>query len=162
MILVDITLPSKPVSALLITVVLLAAACGMYGPSGTSVWVENRSPEAATFFVTDLSDGPAGWYIVPAHTTAHAGSTGLRFPAVRANVLGWGHEAGNVSKCAPGEYDDTLYDVPDGSSVRLLIEETGQPSVSLAPEPPDLPQLALVPLGPMSEEQRCQYIDAHD
>jgi hypothetical protein len=150
-----------PARALLVAVALLVVSCAMYGPSRTSVWVENRSSEYATFFVTDLSDGPSGWYIVPAHTTAHAGSTGLRFSAVVANVLGWGHEANHVSNCSPGDYDDTLYDVPDGSSVRLLIDETGRPSVSLAPEPPGLPQLALAPLGSMSEADRCQYIDTH-
>ena len=161
MILVNITFRSKPVSVLMATVALLAVSCAMYGPSETSVWVENRSPEAATFFVTDLSDGPAGWYIVPAHSTAHAGSTGLRFPAVRVNVLGWGHEAAHVGKCSPGQYDDTLYDVPDGSSVRLLIDGTGQPSVSLVPEPPGLPQLLLAPIGAMSEDELCQYVDTH-
>ena len=165
MLLVTITFQPKPEPALsralLVIVALLAVSCGIGGAGRTSVWVENRSSETATFLVYDLSDGPAAWYMVPAHTTAHAGSDGLRFPAVVANVLGWGHEANHVSRCSPGDYDDTLYDVPPGASVRLLIEETGRPSVSFAPEPQGLPHLVQAPLGPMSEDQRCRYIDSH-
>lgn len=129
--------------ALIVIVALVAVSSGIGGAVGTSVWVENRSSEAATFFV------------------AHAGSDGLRYPAVVANVLGWGHEANHASKCSPGDYDDTLYDVPSGASVRLLIDETGRPSVSLAPETPGLPRLVPAPLGPMPEDERCQYIDTH-
>jgi hypothetical protein len=163
MILVNITLPPKAAWALIVAVALFAASasCGMPGPSRTSVWVENRSSKTAAFFVTDLSDGPAGWYIVPGNMTARAGSDGLRFSDVRVNVLGWGYEARNAPRCSPGDYDDTLYDVPEGSFVRLVIDETGQPSVGVAPEPPGLPRLSLAPLGPMSEADRCQYIDTH-
>jgi hypothetical protein len=108
-------------------VAVLVSACVLGSGGRQSVWVEDRSAQRAAFFLDDLSTGPGGWFIVGAHTTAHAGSDGLGTTAVRANVLGWGHEAGHVSECSPGSYDDTLYDVPSGASVRLLIEATGDP-----------------------------------
>ncbi len=121
------------------------AACGL---GRASVWVENRSSAPATFFVTDDSDQPAAWFVVPANTTAHVGSAGLYgSPDVTVNVLGWQHEANHVDACSPGDYDDTLYDVPAGASVRLLIDETGRPSVALAQEPTGLPTLDAVPEG---------------
>jgi hypothetical protein len=95
-------------------VALVASACTLVSAARPSVWVDNRSSQAAAFFLDDLSTGPGGWFIVPAHTTAHAGSDGLGSTDVRVNVLGWGHEAGHVSECSPGNYDDTLYDVPGG------------------------------------------------
>jgi hypothetical protein len=110
--------------ALVAMVAVVASACVFGSGARQSVWVDNRSSQAAAFFLEDLSTGPGGWFIVPAHTTAHAGSDGLGSSAVRANVLGWGREAGHVSECSPGNYDDTLYDVPGGASVRLLIEAT--------------------------------------
>lgn len=113
-----------------------------------SVWVENRSSVPATFFVTDNSDQPAAWFVVPADSTAHVGSTGLHIsPDVRVNVLGWQHEANHVDACSPGDYDDTLHGVPAGASVKLLIDETGRPSVALAAEPSGLPALDAVPEG---------------
>jgi hypothetical protein len=139
---------------------VIAVAIGGCGSSAPpSVWVDNRSAEAATFFVDDLGTGPAPYYIVAAHTSAHVGSDGLGTREVRVNVLGWGHEAGNVGPCSPGQYDDTLYDVPAGGSVRLLIDVSGQPSVGLASEPPSLPRLERAPLdGRVTEEQLCQRI----
>jgi phage-related tail fiber protein len=138
--------------------VICVAACSLVSNSSTaSVWVENRSASAAAFFVTDNSDSPAGWYVVPAHTVAHAGSTGLRVSSdVRVNVLGWGHQERHVSECSPGDYGDTLHDVPNGASVRLLIEASGRPSVDLGPEPPGIPALPLAPLGTLSEAQLCE------
>ena len=120
-----------------------------------SVWVANLSPETATFFVTDNSDRDAAWFVVPAHTTAHVGSGGLGSSDVRVNVLGFGHGANHVDKCSPGDYDDTIYDVPDHASVRLLIDDSGNPSVRLAPEPPGLETLPEVPLGNLPEAERC-------
>jgi hypothetical protein len=133
--------------------VILAITFGY--ASRPSVWVDNRSSSAVTFFVTDLGAGDAGWYVVPAHTVAHAGSDGLGSPAVRVNALGWNHVADHVGPCAPGDYDDTIYDVPRFASVELLIDATGQPSVSLMPEPPNLPHLALAPLGNLPEAALC-------
>jgi len=138
-------------------VVAIAIAVGVGSASRPSVWVENRSSHEATFFVTDNSlDSAGGWYLVPAHTAAHAGSDGLGSPDVRVNVLGWRHEVNHVGKCAPGDYDDTVHNVPRWTSVRLLIDETGEPSVSLAPEPVGLPQLVSAPLGNLPEAQRCR------
>ena len=134
---------------------VVAVAVAIAEASRPFVWVENRSSQEATFFVTDNSLKDAGWYVVPAHTSAHAGSNGLGSPDVRVNVLGWGHEVNHVSRCAPGDYDDTIYDVPRGASVRLLIDESGRPSVSLAAEPANLPHLASAPLGNLSEAQVC-------
>ena len=141
--------------------VLIAAStsgCGISRPP--SVWVDNRSAQAATFFVYDLGSGATPYYIVPPHTTAHVGSDGLHTRDVLVNVLGWGHEERHVGPCSPGYYDDTIYDVPPRGSVRLLIEVTGQPSVSLAPEPPSLPDLARATAldGPLTEDQLCQRV----
>jgi hypothetical protein len=110
--------------------------------SRASVWVKNDSSESVAFFVTDLSDGPGGYYVVPAHTTAHAGSDGIGLTsrAVRVNVLRW-REVVAGEPCTPTDYDDTIYDVPAGVSVELHIASDGQPSVTLAPEPSNLPQL---------------------
>jgi hypothetical protein len=131
------------------------------GPA-PSVWVDNRSSQSVAFFLTDLGSEAAGWFIVPPHTTAHAGSDGLGSTAVRANVLGWGHEAGHASECSPSDYDDTLYDVPYGASVRLLIDATGQPSVAMMAEPSGLPALAAQPImGTFNEADLCAYIRAH-
>jgi hypothetical protein len=130
------------------------AACGMW--SRPSVWIENRSAEQAVIFVTDNSlNNPAAWYVVPARTSVHAGSAGLGSPDVRVNLLGWQHVADGVSRCAPGDYDDTISNAPRGGSVLLLIDETGRPAVSLATEPPNLPHLAQAPLGDLSEAGRC-------
>jgi len=113
-----------------------------------SVWVENRSSAPVTFFVTDNSDRPTATYVVPADTMAHAGSAGLHISRdVRVNVLGWQHEANHVDACSPGDYDDTLYSVPARASVKLLIDETGRPSVAFAAEPSGLPALDAVPEG---------------
>jgi hypothetical protein len=137
-------------------VATLVAGCGFTADDRPSVWVDNRSSVPATFFVTDNSlDHPAGWFVVPARTSAHAGSAGLGSPDVRVNALGWNHEANHVGKCAPGDYDDTLHDVPRSSSVRLLIDEMGMPSVSLVPEPAGLVGLVPAPLGDLPEDQRC-------
>jgi hypothetical protein len=106
-------------------------------------------------FVTDNSLSPAAWYVVPPRTAVHAGSAGLGSPDVRVNLLGWQHETLGVSRCAPGDYDDTISNVPPGASVLLLIEETGRPLVSLATEPPNLRRLGEAPLNDMSEEERC-------
>lgn len=140
---------------LLLFVAVLVAIGAWQESSKPSVWIENRSPDQAVIFVTDNSDGPAAWYVVPAETSAHAGSGGLGSPDVRVNLLGWQHEANGVSSCSPGAYDDTIYNVPPEASVRLLIDETGQPTVSLAPEPPNLPNLAQAPLGDLSEAGIC-------
>jgi hypothetical protein len=120
-----------------------------------SVWVDNRSSQVATVFVTDDGSGPAAWYIVPAHSTVHLGSAGLGGPDVRANVLGWGHEAYQVDKCSPGHYEDTLFNVPRFSSIELSIDPSGQPTVKLASEPTGLTQLAQAPLGNLPEASRC-------
>jgi hypothetical protein len=148
-------LPPKVAVAIVIAVAI--GGCGISRPP--SVWVENRSAQAATFFLDDLGAGPAPYYIVPPHATAHVGSEGLHTRDVVVNVLGWGHEADHVGPCAPGDYDDTIYGVPPGGSVRLLIDVTGQPSVSLASEPPSLPGLMRAPLdGPLTEDQLCQRV----
>jgi hypothetical protein len=121
------------------------AACS---PGRASVWVENRSSQRATIFVTDNSDQPAAWYLVAPSTTAHLGSGGLTIsPDVRVNLIGWRHEADGVDACSPGDYQDTLYAVPAGASVKLLIEPNGRPSVSLAPEPSALAHLPAAPDG---------------
>jgi hypothetical protein len=149
----------SPARRLAIAVVIAVATggCGISHPP--SVWVDNRSSQAATFFVYDLGSGPTPYYIVPPHATAHVGSEGLHTRDVLVNVLGWGHEADHVGPCAPGDYDDTIYGVPPGGSVRLLIDPAGQPSVSLASEPPSLPDLARAPLdGPLTEDQLCQRV----
>src|SRR5450432_1322718 len=75
---------------------LVVAWVGFFYFGRPSVWVDNRSSNAVTFFVTDLGAGDAGWYKVPAHTVAHAGSDGLGSPAVRVNALGWNHVADHV------------------------------------------------------------------
>jgi hypothetical protein len=70
--------------------------------------------------------------------------------------------AGHVSECSPGHYDDTLYDVPSGASVRLLIEATGEPSVVLMDEPSGLPHLTAQPvMGTLNEADLCEYIRTH-
>jgi hypothetical protein len=135
--------------------VLLAFAGGCASETRPVVWVDNRSQHDATFFVTDLSAEPAAFYVVPAHTTMHAGSDGLVYRDVRVNVLGWRHEENGVGPCSPGHYDDTIYNVPSGAAVRLLIDETGEPSVSLVPEPPGLPHLTRAPLNDLPQDQRC-------
>lgn len=151
-----------PILALLTIAGVVMGACAVGTADRPSVWVENRSSQAAAFFVTDGSDAPAGWYIVPAHTIAHAGSDGLGSPDVRINVLGWGNDAAyNDSECAPGLYDDTLYGVPTRASIRLLIEATGQPSVAIQAEPSGLPHLAPQPMGPLTRAGRCDYFHAH-
>ena len=144
---------SRPL--LLVPIVLLIVLGASYLSRSPSVWIENRSSQQAVVFVTDDSARPAAWYVVPPHTTIRAGSDGLGSPDVRANVLGWRHEADHLSRCAPGDYHDTIPDVPRGASVRLLIDETGQPSVSLAPEPPNLTPLPQAPLGNLSEAGIC-------
>ena len=118
----------------------------------------NQSGEDVAFFVSDNSTTPAAWYVVAPHTSAHAGSAGLGSPDVTVNALGWRHEVNNVAACSPGDYDDTLYSVPAGAHVRLLIEPSGEPSVSLDAEPPGLPTLAQVPLGGLSEDGRCVFL----
>jgi hypothetical protein len=146
-----------PKVAVAVVIAVATGGCGISRPP--SVWVENRSAQAATFFIYDLGAGPTPYYIVPPHTTAHVGSEGLHTRDVLVNVLGWGHEAAHVGPCAPGHYDDTIYGVPPAGSVRLLIDVTGQPSVSLASEPPSLPDLARAPLdGPLTEDQLCQKV----
>jgi hypothetical protein len=120
-----------------------------------SVWVDNRSTSAVTFFVTHGGAGAAGWYQVPAHTVAHAGSDGLGSPDVRVNALGWDHVAHGTGPCSPSDYDDTIYNMPRFASVELQIDASGRPSVSLAPEPPNLPHLAPDPVGNLPEAQRC-------
>lgn len=138
-------------------VAVVTGACGV--GSAPSVWVDNRSAEAATFFVDDLGSDAAPFYIVPPRTSAHIASPGLSSRDVRVNVLGWRHEEGHVGPCAPGNYDDTIYDVPADGSVRLLIDASGQPSVSLAPEPTSLPDLKRAPLdGPLTEDQLCERV----
>jgi hypothetical protein len=143
---------ARRIPVLVIVVVALGAALSATQPT---VWIENRSSAQAVVFVSDNSDSPAAWYVVPAGATVHAGSAGLGTTAVRVNLLGWRHEANGVSPCSPGDYDDTIYDVPRAASVRLLIDETGRPSVSLATEPVGLRELAQVPLGDLSEAERC-------
>jgi hypothetical protein len=141
---------------------LLFAAVTVAGCIGAgdapSVWVMNSSNDEVAFFVSDNSSNPAAWYVVGPHTSARAGSAGLGSPDVRINVLGWQHEANNVSACSPGDYPDTLYDVPRGAAVRLLIGVSGEPSVAIAPEPSGLPVLAQVPLGNLSEAGRCAFL----
>jgi hypothetical protein len=141
----------------IVLALLLGVAVGMGNISRPSVWVQNRSAHDATFFVTDRGKGPEGWLIVRAHTTAHAGSDGLGIGAqdVRINMLSWRHEAAQVGPCAPGDYADTLSSVPAGASVRLLIDKSGQPSVSLAAKPAGLPHLVNEPLNGSSEDQLC-------
>lgn len=141
--------------ALVVVTALLAAMLGACTVSRASVWIDNQSSQQAVVFVDDLGSGPAPWYVVPAKTTVHVGSAGLGSSAVRVNLLGWRHEENHVSRCAPGDYDDTLYDVPPGASVRLLIEESGQPSVSLASEPPNLPTLDQTHFADQSEAGIC-------
>ncbi len=60
------------------------------------------------------------------------------------------------------DYDDTIYDVPRSAFVQLLIEESGEPSVRVAPEPPGLVHLVQVPLGPMSEAELCATVGLGD
>src|SRR4051794_26286894 len=110
-----ITLGWLPARALLVLALALGTSAVAGCDSGrASVWVENRSPDRVALFVTDLSDQPAAWYSVPGNTTAHLGSGGLHISdAVRVNVLGW-----RTEECSPSHYDDTLYNVPRGSSVR--------------------------------------------
>jgi hypothetical protein len=159
---VEIIIRRRSLLALVAIVAVVASACVFGNSAAPSVWVDNRSSQSAAFFLTGLGAGPAGWFIVPPHTTAHAGSDGLGSTAVRANVLGWGHEANHVSECSPSDYDDTLYDVPPGASVRLLIEATGEPSVALMAEPSGLPALPAQPImGTFNEADLCQYIHAH-
>ena len=143
--------------AVAVVIAVMTGGCEIGSPP--SVWVDNRSSQAATFFVYDLGPGSTPYYIVPPHTAAHVGSDGLHTRDVVVNVLGWRHEEGHVGPCAPGNYDDTIYDVPPDGSVRLLIGVTGEPSVSLASEPPSLPDLARAPLdGPLTEDQLCQKV----
>jgi hypothetical protein len=90
------------------------------------------------------------------HQCGRVGPTPRRSTAVRANVLGWGHEARHASECSPSDYDDTLYDVPSGASVRLLIEATGDPSVALMAEPSGLSALPAQPImGTFNEAVLC-------
>jgi hypothetical protein len=140
---------------LLLPVALLVVLGASYLSRPPSVWIENRSSQQGVVFVTDGSSRPAAWYVVPARTTVHAGSDGLGSPDVTVNLLGWQHEAGHVGRCAPGNYNDTIYDVPRGAPVRLLIDETGRPSVSLAPEPPNPAPLLQAPLENLSEAGIC-------
>jgi hypothetical protein len=130
----------------LVAVVVIGVAVS--AASRASVWVENRSAESVAFFVTDNSDGPAGYFVVPPHTTAHAGSDGIGLVSrdVRVNVLHWIKVTAG-DPCTPTDYDDTIYNTPAGASVRLLVEADGQPSVTLAPEPSGLPHLDALP-GP--------------
>jgi hypothetical protein len=124
--------------------VLVALAAGCVS-THASVWVDNRSSHPVAFFVTDLSDQPAAWFVAPANSKAHTGSAGLHISdAVRVNVEGW-----RTEECSPGDYDDTLYDVSRFDSVELLVDETGRPSVAVAPEPPGLPALEAFP------DERC-------
>jgi hypothetical protein len=123
--------------------------------STPSVWIENLSSQDAVVFVTDNSTRPEAWYVVPAGVRGHAGSAGLGSSEVRVNVLGWGAAANGVGRCSPGDYDDTVHDVPRWSSVRLLIDKDGTPIVSVAPEPPDLPVLRPAPLNNLPEADRC-------
>ena len=60
------------------------------------------------------------------------------------------------------DYDDTLYDVPRSASVQLLIEESGEPSVRLVPERPDLVHLVQMPLDGLSEAERCATFGGGD
>lgn len=53
---------------LLGAVALSACATG----SKPSVWIENRWSEQAVVFVTDNSDSPAAWYVVPPKTAVRA------------------------------------------------------------------------------------------
>lgn len=140
---------------LVVVVVALGAALSATQPT---VWIENRSSAQAVVFVSDNSDSPAAWYVVPASSTVHAGSAGLGTADVRVNLLGWRHKANGVGPCSPGDFDDTIYDVPNAGSVRLLIDETGRPSVSLASEPAGLSELQPVPLGHLSEADRCAAV----
>lgn len=137
--------------------ILIALAVGLVGvvvigvavslASRASLWVENRSADSVSFFVTDNSNAPGGYFVVPARTTAHVGSDGIGLTSrdVRVNVLHW-IEVTAGDPCAPSDYDDTISDTPPGASVRLLID-AGQPSVSLAAEPSRLPHLDALP-GP--------------
>lgn len=144
-----------PSLLLMILVVIVVTGCTPV----TTIWIENRSAEPHPLFVDNLSDHPALWYIVPPNTIASAGSsTG---EAVRVNVLGWRHEQGHVAPCSPGDYDDTLYDVPLAASVRLLIEEDGRPSVGFASEPPGLPRLPEASIGPLTEDELCAWFAQH-
>lgn len=142
-------------SAWVAVLALVAPGLGACNLGGQSVWIDNRSPEQAVVFVDDLGPGPAPWYVVPAKTTVHVGSAGLGSSAVRVNVLGWRHEENHVSRCAPGDYDDTLYDVPAGASVLLLIEASGQPSVTMAPEPAGLATVDQTHFADQSEAGIC-------
>jgi len=141
----------------LVAVALAIGGCA--AGRSPSVWVENRSADAATFFVDDLGSDSSPFYIVPPHTSARVSNPGLSTRDVRVNVLGWGHEVRHVGPCSPGHYDDTIYDVPSDASVRLEIAVTGEPSVSLASEPPSLPALERAPLdGPLTEDQLCERV----
>jgi hypothetical protein len=123
------------------------------------VWVENRSSQAVVFFVDDLGSDPAPYYVVPANTAARVGTPGLSTRDVRVNVLGWRHEANGVGPCAPGDYDDTIYDVPPDGGVRLLIEASGQPSVAMQVEPASLRLLERAPLdAPLTEDELCERV----
>jgi hypothetical protein len=53
----------------------VTGACGVGNPP--SVWVDNRSAEAATFFVDGLSLDAGPYYIVPPRTSAHVASPGV-------------------------------------------------------------------------------------
>lgn len=134
------------------------AGIGAIGGSRPTVWIDNRSSQQVVVFVTDNGDGAAAWYIVPPKSAGHAGSAGLGSPDVRVNLLGWRHEENHVGRCAPGDFDDTLSDVPRSASVRLLVDETGRPSVSLAIEPSGLAALEQAPLGDLSESDLCEAI----
>ncbi len=131
---------------------------GMWSRS-SSLGVGRQSLIAGrNIFVTDLSATSAQWYIVRPHTSAHVGSAGLGTGHVRVNVLGWGHEVRNVGPCSPGHYADTLYDLPPAASVRLLIDESGQPSVGRESEPSSLPSLSSASLDELTEDQLCHRV----
>lgn len=144
-------------------VALIAIALtGCGAPKPPSVWVQNDSSRVVIFFVADLGPDPAAYFIVPPHTTAHVDNEGRRTRDAVVNVLGWRHEVNHVGRCAPGDYDDTRYDVPPSGSVRLLIEASDQPSLDLTAEPPSLPLLTRETAldGPLSEDQVCDRIAA--
>ena len=84
-------------AAVAVLIAVATGGCGISRPP--SVWVENRSAQATTFFIYDLGAGPTPYYVVPPHTTAHVGSEGLHTRDVLVNVLGWRHEEGHVGPC---------------------------------------------------------------